>query len=59
MTPSLRMSQRVREEIESALASLMQCSAYDAQERLQRLLGYKVDAEGFRIVAPKEGKEQS
>lgn len=46
MTP--RMSAKAREEVEYALASLMRQSAYDAQECLQRLLGYKVDAEGNR-----------
>lgn len=55
----MRMSAKVRDEIEQALGSLLSCSGYDAQRRLERLLGYemKIDERGdpIRKEAP-DGK---
>lgn len=44
----LRMSRALRTEIEFALGYLMGQSAYDCQHKLEKILGYKVDAEGNR-----------
>lgn len=45
----MKMSQLLREELEYALHMLMIQSPGDAQFKLEKILGYKIDRDGNRI----------